>query len=108
MPLDTPPLILDCRPINIADLVAVARKGRQVLLGPRAQAAMERSRHVVDEVTSRGEVVYGITTGFGKFADRVIPPDSLELLQRNLLLSHSVGVGPPLPDDVTRSMMALR
>jgi histidine ammonia-lyase len=69
---------------------------------------MDRSREIVDRLVERKEVVYGITTGFGKFADRVIPSESLEKLQRNLILSHSVGVGNPLPADVVRAMMLLR
>jgi histidine ammonia-lyase len=69
---------------------------------------MAASRSVVERVLAAEEVVYGVTTGFGKFADRVIPPDAVEQLQRNLILSHSCGVGAPLPDDVVRAMMLLR
>lgn len=54
------------------------------------------------------QVVYGITTGFGKFARTVISADKLEELQENLIRSHSAGVGPPLPLERTRMLLALR
>ena len=53
-------------------------------------------------------VVYGVTTGFGKFANVVIPPNELELLQKKLIQSHSAGVGDPLSIERTRMMFALR
>jgi histidine ammonia-lyase len=101
-------LTINCQPLTIGDVVAVAREGLGVELGDQARSAMDRSRAVVDRLVEREEIVYGVTTGFGKFADRVIPPESLEKLQRNLILSHSVGVGEPLPQDVVRAMMVLR
>ncbi|GAC1444593.1 MAG: histidine ammonia-lyase [Chloroflexota bacterium] len=69
---------------------------------------MTASRELVERVTRDGRVVYGVTTGFGKFADRTIPGEALATLQRNLIMSHSVGVGTPLPHDVVRAMMVLR
>lgn len=101
-------LIVDCDPLDLEDIVEVARAKRPVALGSRATAAVRASRDVVDDICARGDVVYGITTGFGKFADRVIPPDALADLQRNLVMSHSVGVGDALPNDVVRAMMVLR
>jgi len=56
----------------------------------------------------RGARVYGVTTGFGRFADVAIPRDQLETLQRNLIRSHAAGVGRPLEDGAVRAMMALR
>src|SRR4051812_42163645 len=73
--------------------------GVKVGLSSEAQRRVAASRAIVDSVVERGEVVYGITTGFGAFKDRVIPPDELAQLQVNLLLSHCVGVGPALPTD---------
>ena len=48
-------------------------------------------------------MVYGINTGFGKLAQTTIAKDHLAELQRNLVLSHSVGLGKPLPDDVVNA-----
>ena len=52
--------------------------------------------------------VYGINTGFGKLASKRIPPDQTTLLQRNLIVSHCCGVGPPTPEPIVRLMMALK
>ncbi len=104
----TVPLAVDCDPLSIHEVVEVACAGRAVTLGPHAVAAMTRSRNVVDRVVEDGDVVYGISTGFGKLADKVIPRDLLEQLQRNLVVSHSVGVGPPLDREVVRAMLLLR
>lgn len=112
MPLHQPPsittLTIDCQPLSIDDVEQVARHHRRVELGPEAEAAIGRSRDVIERIVEAGEVVYGVTTGFGKFADRAIPRDALAQLQRNLVLSHSVGVGEPLEPDVVRAMCLLR
>ncbi|HZU14633.1 MAG TPA: histidine ammonia-lyase [Chloroflexota bacterium] len=105
---DQLPLTIDCQPLSITEVVAAAREGRRVELGSNAVAAIGRSREVIDRVVASREIVYGVTTGFGRLADRVIPPDDLERLQRNLIMSHSVGVGAPLDADVTRAMTLLR
>ncbi len=55
-----------------------------------------------------GAPAYGINTGFGKLAQTQIPRGDLEQLQRNLILSHSVGVGPLLPDEVVRLVLLLK
>src|ERR1700738_1935366 len=62
----------------------------------------------VAKIVGRGEPVYGINTGFGKLANIRIAADDLETLQRNIVLSHAAGVGPPMPDAVVRLMMGLK
>ncbi len=79
-----------------------------VSMSAEAQRKVAASRAIVDRVVERGEVIYGITTGFGAFKDRVIPHDELAQLQINLILSQCVGVGPPLPAEVVRAMMICR
>ncbi|MFL5732265.1 MAG: histidine ammonia-lyase, partial [Chloroflexia bacterium] len=74
-------------------------------ISPAARSLVERSRAIVDGVVERGEVVYGITTGFGAFKDRVIPRDDLAQLQVNLIMSQCVGVGPALSAEAVRAMM---
>jgi histidine ammonia-lyase len=59
-------------------------------------------------MVAEGKAVYGSNTGFGKLANTHIADGELELLQRNLVLSHSVGVGALLPDDVVRLVMLLK
>ncbi|MBL0124213.1 MAG: histidine ammonia-lyase [Betaproteobacteria bacterium] len=62
----------------------------------------------VERIVARGKPAYGINTGFGKLANTHIPTDQLEALQRNLVLSHSAGVGEPLPDRVVRLILILK
>ncbi len=63
---------------------------------------------LVDRIVSAGDAAYGINTGFGLLAQTRIPTDQLELLQRNLLLSHAAGVGDALPDAIVRLVLALK
>ncbi|MDQ3555588.1 MAG: histidine ammonia-lyase [Gemmatimonadota bacterium] len=66
------------------------------------------SRAVVERALGDGGVYYGINTGFGVLADQRIPADQLERLQRNLVLSHAVGVGAPVPREITRLMLGFK
>jgi len=101
------PLLLSGETLTIDDVVAVAN-GRAVALAPAAVPAIERTRAAVDQLVAEGRVVYGITTGFGRFKDRVISADEVRQLQLNLVRSHAVGVGPDLPEEAVRAMMVAR
>jgi histidine ammonia-lyase len=101
------PLLISGDQLQIDDVVAVAH-GRPVVLDPAALPLMERSRAAVDRLVAESQVVYGITTGFGRFKDRLISPDEVRQLQLNLVRSHSVGVGPNLPVEVVRAMIVAR
>ena len=79
-----------------------------VALAASARQAVARARAVVDAAVARGAVVYGVNTGFGNFADVVIPASELQQLQQNLVRSHSAGVGAPLGEAETRALMLLR
>jgi histidine ammonia-lyase len=105
-PPDTLPI--DGASLDLQGLEAVAREGRPVRLAETARAAVRASRRVVDDAVERGAVVYGVTTGFGSFADVRIPLDRLRDLQLNLLRSHAAGVGAPLGEQETRALLLLR
>ena len=102
------PLSIDGRRLDLDGLETVARSRRKVALAPSARDQVVASRHVVDDAVARGAVVYGVTTGFGNFADVHIPLDRLRELQLNLLRSHAAGVGDPLGEAETRGLMLLR
>ncbi|HDQ35177.1 MAG TPA: histidine ammonia-lyase [Chloroflexi bacterium] len=89
------------------DVAAVAR-GAQATLSPIAVEAMERSWQGVQTLLARGEIAYGITTGFGAFKGRIIPQHEVAALQRNLILSHAAGVGPDLDAATVRAIIAVR
>ncbi len=99
---------LDGNSLSLAQVVAVARGGAKVTVDAAAWPGVERSRKVVDRLVEKGEVAYGITTGFGEFAHVRISRDQVRDLQRNLLMSHAVGVGHPLAHDVVRAMLLIR
>ncbi|EKP95918.1 histidine ammonia-lyase [Thermaerobacter subterraneus] len=101
-------LVLDGCSLTLAAIAQVARESRPVALDPAARQRMEASRRRVEAAVARGEILYGITTGFGKLADVAIPPAQARQLQENLLRSHAAGVGEPLPTPVVRAMMLLR
>jgi histidine ammonia-lyase len=82
--------------------------GADARLDPAAFGAVEASAEAVAAIVARGAPVYGINTGFGKLATVHIGADDLAALQRNLVLSHAAGVGPPTPAEVVRLMMALK
>ncbi len=101
-------IVLTGAGLTLDDLAEVADRRARVVLAPAARRGMSASRRVVERAIARGESVYGVTTGFGKFADVAIPADRIEELQRNLVRSHAAGVGEPLPDRAVRAMMLLR
>ena len=102
-------VILDGDSLTLAEVLTVSRQGAPVRLDEGAVARVCDSRAWIDEV-SRGEAltVYGVNTGFGSLAEVRIPPDDVATLTRNLILSHSSGVGPPLPEEVVRATMLIR
>ena len=101
-------IVLTGADLSIADVEAVARGGVAVRLGEDARARMIEAREVVERLVAAGEIVYGVTTGFGDLATTFVSPADSAQLQENLLLSHAVGVGDPLPRDVVRAMLLLR
>jgi histidine ammonia-lyase len=92
---------------TLADWRAIAA-GAPVRLHPAAASAVEAGAAALAAIIARGEPVYGINTGFGRLASARIAADDLAQLQRNLVLSHSVGVGEPMRPAAVRLMMALK
>jgi histidine ammonia-lyase len=86
---------------------AVAQAGR-ISLAKDAWGGITRSRQIIEDTLASGKAVYGVNTGFGKLAATRIADADLKTLQRNLVLSHSAGVGTALPDSVVRLVMALK
>ncbi len=86
----------------------VARGKEEVQLFKEARQRMEVSRQYIEDRISAGEVMYGINTGFGAFSSVQISNNQLEELQKNLIRSHSVGVGEPFAREQVRAIMYLR
>ena len=101
-------VVLTGADMSVADVEAVARHGARATLDDAARGRMQEARDVIETLVARGEVVYGVTTGFGDLATTFIPPADAERLQENLLASHAAGVGRPFPREVVRAMLMLR
>ncbi len=104
-------LTLDGESLTLDDVAAFASAapGRwRVALSQAAARDVQQARTAVEECIARGDIVYGITTGFGAFKDRIISPDQVTQLQRNIVMSHAVGVGRPLDAATTRALMLVR
>jgi histidine ammonia-lyase len=101
-------VLLGGDPLRLDDVVAVARRGERVQLGEGLARRMAPARRLVEQAVARGDVAYGITTGFGALAAVRISPAAAEALQRAIVRSHAAGIGEEVDGEVVRAMMLLR
>src|ERR1700730_6569247 len=94
--------------LTFAHLYRVALQHEQVSLSAESITRMKSSRAVVETLVASGQTAYGINTGFGKLASVRISTEQVRQLQVNLVRSHCCGVGAPLHEAETRSMILLR
>jgi histidine ammonia-lyase len=94
--------------VSLADLRAIWSGGAGVPLDANDYARIDASAQTVAKALQSGAAIYGVNTGFGKLASTRISADKLEQLQRNLVLSHAVGVGPELDARVVRLALAIK
>ncbi|MCA2006162.1 histidine ammonia-lyase [Tritonibacter mobilis] len=94
--------------VTLATLEQIWRNGTPARLAASARAGVEAAAAMVAEAAAGEAPVYGINTGFGKLASTKIASEDTATLQRNLILSHSCGVGEPLAEDKVRLMMVLK
>ena len=102
------PLQLDAASLGLADLRMIAGSTVRLRLEEGAQARIAASLAVVQDAVDQDRTTYGVNTGFGKLAQTRISREDLAALQQNLILSHCVGVGAHLGDDVVRLVLALK
>ncbi len=104
-------ILIDGEGLTFEQVLAVAygKPGEpRVVLDDNAKANVNRASAAVDTLLERGEIAYGITTGFGAFKDKIISREQVEQLQRNIVLSHAVGVGDPFDTATVRAIMLIR
>lgn len=94
--------------LSLASLREIHAQPASLSISAADRQRVSAAASLVDAIVERGQAAYGINTGFGLLAQTRIPGDQLDLLQRNLLLSHAAGVGEPLPDAVVRLILALK
>jgi len=101
-------LAIGFKPLDLEAVAAAAAGGWEPWLEDEARTAMEAGAAFVETAVAAGQKIYGITTGFGALQNVRIAPVDLARLQRNLLVSHAVSTGEPLPDEIVRAMLLLR
>jgi histidine ammonia-lyase len=102
-------VVLDGQRLSLDDVErAAVDPSVRVSLAPEALRRIGGSRAFIEQQVASGERVYGVTTGFGRLADVVIPPERRTELQHNLVRSHASGMGDPLETSEVRAIMLLR
>jgi len=99
---------LDGETLGFEEVEEIALGQAQVQIAPQALSRMAASRQYLEQIIETGAVIYGINTGFGDLSNVRIDPQDIVTLQKNLILSHSVGVGPFFDEPEVRAIMALR
>lgn len=102
------PVSISGSDLSLDDFLAVTRHNATVRINENAIEGIRKSREVVENLLSQGRPMYGINTGFGKFADMAIPDDQIDLLQINLIRADATGAGVPFPREIVRGILLLR
>ncbi|MFO7611702.1 MAG: histidine ammonia-lyase [Clostridia bacterium] len=101
-------VIIDDGKLTLDDFIAVCRKGAAVGISEAAIKRINESRQAVDEFVESGRIVYGVTTGFGRFSDVCVTKEESRAIQRNLIVSHAVGSGDYFDAETVRGIILLR
>src|SRR6476661_7600614 len=104
-------IVINGEELTFEQVIAVAYGkpgGPRVVLSEHAKVKVSRCAAAVQTLLDRGEIAYGITTGFGAFKDKIISVDEAATLQRNIVVSHAVGVGEPFDNATVRAIMLIR
>jgi histidine ammonia-lyase len=94
--------------LTLEQIKDILYRGKKVRASEQSMDAVKKSREAVERIVAESKVVYGITTGFGKFSDVLIDKNHVQDLQLNLIRSHACGVGEPFPEIVSKAMVLLR
>jgi len=101
-------VFIDGERLTLEQVLEVAEGKVKVKISPTVEKKVRRSRDFIEKALDQGEKIYGVTTGFGLLSDQLIDHSQIEDLQRNLIRSHSVGVGQSFDEVTTRAIMLLR
>ena len=101
-------LELSAGTLSLAALRRIHEQPTALKLSAQDRGRIASASNLVDKIVAGGDAAYGINTGFGLLAQTRIANEQLDLLQRNLLLSHAAGVGNALPDATVRLVLALK
>lgn len=100
-------IIIDGRDLRIDSVFRVACLEENVEIDIAVEELLaERRASLIDQISD--QVIYGVNTGFGALADKKISQSDIDTLQKNIIMSHSAGVGEPLSEELVRSIMLVR
>ena len=86
-------VVINGRDLTVEEVIRVCRGDEKVEIAPEAQKAIQKARDYIEKKLEEGAVIYGLTTGFGKFANVLISKEETADLQRNLIISHTCALG---------------
>lgn len=101
-------IIINGNDLTLNDIIDVARNGIQIELDDNAKLKVKKSRKIIEDIVEKDKIVYGVTTGFGKFSDVSISQEDCKTLQKNLIMSHACGYGEKFSKEIVRTIMLLR
>lgn len=101
-------VVIDSGNLTLDEFISVCRKGAEVEICEAAKRRIDNSRQTVIDFVENEEIVYGVTTGFGRFSEVCVTKEQSKLIQRNLIVSHAVGSGDFFKTDVVRGIILLR
>lgn len=101
-------IVVTGRSLSMKDVIDVAKNRASVVIATESKSNINKSRDYVLRLLREGKIVYGLTTGFGKFSDTFISAEDAKELQLNLIRSHACGVGQHLSADIVRATLLLR
>lgn len=101
-------VVLTGQSLTLREMDSILFNREKVSASDDSYKRVDESRKAVEQIVKDNRIIYGITTGFGKFSDVLIDPKDVEELQLNLIHSHACGVGEPFPEHVSRAMLVLR
>nr|WP_133528883.1 histidine ammonia-lyase [Aminicella lysinilytica] len=101
-------VIINGKDLTVEEVIRVCRGMEKVEIAPEAQKAVNKARAYIDKKLDEGAIIYGLTTGFGKFANVFISKDETADLQKNLIMSHTCALGEPYEQKYVRAAMLLR
>ncbi|QQS50418.1 MAG: histidine ammonia-lyase [Bacteroidota bacterium] len=94
--------------LTVGIALDIARGRTKGILSEKTLTEVSRSRKIVENIVHHGKTVYGINTGFGPLCTTLINEADTRTLQHNLLMSHSVGVGNTIPNEIARLMLIFK
>jgi histidine ammonia-lyase len=108
MGMDKNSFVINETDLTLEDIAFFLKNNPAIALDPLTVKKIKTSRKIIEDIVKSEKVVYGVNTGFGKFADVKIKKNETAELQKRLVLSHAAGVGEPMPLEIVRLMMLLK